>query len=478
MGPEAAEVRLTRQHRALLSIGRAWPRYEADVDAAMRAITETAAEALDIDRVSVWLLDPAGAKLVCKDLFEQGPERHSSGAELQAKDFPAYFAALEREEVIAAVDAHSDPRTSEFSASYLGPLGIGAMLDAPIRHGGRAVGVLCHEHIGGAREFFVDEQNTATHLASLVSLALEFAHRRESELELARSLSLLQAAFEATGEAILAVDATGSVTAHNRAAVELWQLTPELLGPAGDRGARLAHIAAQTLEPELFVRRAREVFANHEAESVDMVQLRDGRVIERTSRPQRLEGQVIGRVWSYRDVTEKKRTEDALRASEAALRELAIRDSLTGLYNRRRVHERLVDELTRAKRTGRPFSVALADLDRFKRINDDHGHQVGDEVLKVFAEELRGRLRGSDIVGRYGGEEFLIVLPETPRDAATHLLDEIRVRTGRERTPLPTFTVSIGVAAYPEDGSSCEALIGVADKRLYDAKRLGRNRVV
>lgn len=478
MGSEIAEARLTRQHEALLSIGRDWRRYEADVGAAIRAITETAAEALAIERASVWLLDPDGSKLVCKDLYERGPRRHSSGTELLAQDYPAYFAALEREEVIAAVDAHTDPRTREFSESYLGPMGIGAMLDAPIRLAGRAVGVLCHEHVGGPRELFVDEQNTATYLGSLVSLALEFGKRRESEAKLARSLSLLQAAFEATGEAILAVDSNGAVTAYNLAAVELWQLTPELLGPEGDRGRRIAHIASQTLEPELFVQRAREVFGDPDQESVDLVQLRDGRVIERTSRPQRHEGRVIGRVWSYRDVTEKKRTEDALRASEAALRELAIRDSLTGLYNRRRVHERLVDELTRAKRTGRPFTVALADLDRFKRINDEHGHQVGDQVLRVFAEEVRGRLRGSDIVGRYGGEEFLIVLPETAREAAIHLLDEIRMRTSREREGLPAFTVSIGVAEYPEDGSTCEALIGVADKRLYAAKRLGRNRVV
>lgn len=171
------------------------------------------------------------------------------------------------------------------------------------------------------------------------------------------------------------------------------------------------------------------------------------------------------------------RLRHTLHAQEQSARAARL-DPLTGLYNRRWLDETLVLEWRRCQAEDLPFSVLLLDIDHFKRINDEHGHQVGDEVLRAFAKDLLGRLRAMDVVGRYGGEEFLIVLPETDLESAQLALDEIRTRAGRERPRLPPFTVSIGVAAYPEDGEEPERLIRVADERLYDAKRLGRNRVV
>ncbi len=459
----------------MLAIGRAWRHYESDVGGAMRVITETAVSALDVERASVWLLTNDRHELVCDDLFERTPATHSNGVRLRADDYPSYFAALELEEVIAAEDAHHDPRTSEFSQSYLAPLGIGAMLDAPIRSGGHVVGVLCHEHVGPAREFFLDEQNTANYLASLASLALELRKRLESETELAESLSLLRAAFEATGEGILAVDHQGAVVEFNQRFIDMWDVPGELLGPAGDGGPRLAHLASKTIDPEGYVARARQVFADTEAEAVDLFTLVDGRSIERTSRPQWLGGKAIGRVWSFRDVTQQKRIEAALRASEARQSELASRDPLTDLYNRRHVHQHLAEEIVRARRTGRAFTIAMIDLDHFKDINDAHGHQVGDLVLRAFAEDLVLRIRRTDLAGRWGGEEFLLVLPETPKDSAMNLLEELRQQVGRERPTLPRFTVSIGVAEFPSDGTDILPLVAVADERLYAAKRAGRN---
>ena len=475
--PPSLPGRVRRQQAALLAIGARWRHYEADVGGALRAITETAVSAVDVERASVWLLDEARARLVCEDLFERGPGRHTSGVELLAAAYPRYFAALGSEEVIAAADAHHDPRTSEFSAGYLGPLGIGAMLDAPIRSGGRVVGVLCHEHVGAVRSFHVDEQNTANYLASLVSLSLELRRRMDGEREVATSLSLLRAAFEATGEGILAVDGRGSVVAHNQRFVEMWSMPEELLGEAGDGGPRLHFLAEQTADPEAFVARARAVFGEPEAEGTDLLELHDGRSIERTSRPQWLGGAVLGRVWSYRDVTHLKRVEAALRASEEQLRELASRDALTGLHNRRHLHQRLSEEIARARRTGRGFAVAMLDIDHFKRVNDEHGHQTGDEVLQALAADLRARLRQTDGVGRWGGEEFLLVLPETTRADALRLLEELRAHVARDRAPLPRFTVSVGVAEFPADGGELLPLVAAADTRLYEAKHAGRDRV-
>ena len=467
--------RFPRQQAALLALGADWRRHEADLERALWVITETAVAAMDVARVSVWLFDDERTKIVCEDLYDAKSARHSRGVELMAASYPRYFAALASEEVIAAKDAHGDPRTREFSATYLTPLGIGAMLDVPIRSGGRLVGVVCHEHVGGERAFEVDEQNTASYLASLVSLALELRRRREGERAVAESLALLRAAFEATGEGILAVDVRGAVVAHNQRFLEMWGLPEALLGPAGDGAARLDYLAEQTTAPEAFVARAREVFAAPDAESTDLVELSDGRSFERTARPQRVDGKVIGRVWSYRDITSRRRMEVALRESEERLRELASRDALTGLYNRRHLHQRLSEEIARSRRTGHGFCVAMLDLDHFKRINDEHGHQVGDEVLQAFAADALGRLRQTDTVGRWGGEEFLLILTETGREGALQLLDELRARVARPRAGLPPFTVSIGVAVFPDDGADLLPLVAFADGRLYAAKDAGRN---
>ncbi|MCC6667404.1 MAG: GGDEF domain-containing protein [Polyangiaceae bacterium] len=180
-------------------------------------------------------------------------------------------------------------------------------------------------------------------------------------------------------------------------------------------------------------------------------------------------------MWSYRDVTHARRVEAALRASEEQLRELASRDALTGLFNRRHVQARLGEEVARSLRTGRGFSLAMLDIDHFKRVNDEHGHQTGDDVLRAFADDLTSRVRKTDCVGRWGGEEFLLILPETSKSAAHALLQALREHVARERGGLPRFTISVGIAELPGDANEAVALVAAADARLYEAKRAGRN---
>lgn len=163
-------------------------------------------------------------------------------------------------------------------------------------------------------------------------------------------------------------------------------------------------------------------------------------------------------------------------------KELSIRDPLTNLYNRRFVMEFLERELERAKRYSKPLSVILADLDNFKTINDTYGHHVGDECLQTFAHVLNRVVRGSDVVGRYGGEEFILVLPETDKEGAAMLAERIRlaVRSSSIRFTggCVYLTASFGVASFPEDGEDVTTLIRVADQRLYIAKSQGKDRVV
>lgn len=155
-------------------------------------------------------------------------------------------------------------------------------------------------------------------------------------------------------------------------------------------------------------------------------------------------------------------------------------DSLTGLYNRRYMDNRLAQELKRAERFGHTAALAVADIDRFKVINDSLGHLVGDDVLRVLADILRRQCRAIDVISRYGGEEFVLYFPETPLDNAVQACEKIRgaieEHDWRELHPELAVTISIGVAVAPPHYEP-DALFGAADAKLYEAKRSGRNRV-
>jgi diguanylate cyclase (GGDEF)-like protein len=170
-----------------------------------------------------------------------------------------------------------------------------------------------------------------------------------------------------------------------------------------------------------------------------------------------------------------------IRALKGLLEEQAIRDPLTGLYNRRYLDDALERELVRAQREGYPVSVVMLDLDRFKALNDTYGHPAGDAVLIALAKGLREQVRAGDLACRWGGEEFLLVLPNMPLAAAAERADVLRARFAAVQTAAGatriSATLSAGVAACPEHGASPAELIAAADAALYRAKGDGRNRV-
>jgi diguanylate cyclase (GGDEF)-like protein len=166
-----------------------------------------------------------------------------------------------------------------------------------------------------------------------------------------------------------------------------------------------------------------------------------------------------------------------------ALRAQAARDPLTGVYNRGFFDEMLNVQLASAQRTRAPLTVMMVDVDHFKRINDRHGHAEGDRALRVIAQALAGAVRGSDIVCRYGGEEFSVLLPATSLEAgamlAARVRDEVPAACAREHVAGgERITVTIGLAALPNDGEHGDALVRAADRRLYRGKEAGRNRVM
>ena len=169
---------------------------------------------------------------------------------------------------------------------------------------------------------------------------------------------------------------------------------------------------------------------------------------------------------------------DRLRKQNEDLERLSTSDSLTGLYNRRYLTQRLSQELLRSYRHKGVFSVLMADVDEFKKYNDAFGHPAGDEVLKKVATILLNSTRDEDCTARYGGEEFAVLLTGTSGEVANEVAERIRARVESHQFAGRKITLSIGIAEFPNDGETAEEVIANADEALYSAKRAGRNRVV
>ena len=203
-----------------------------------------------------------------------------------------------------------------------------------------------------------------------------------------------------------------------------------------------------------------------------------------------------GRLIIFRDVTDRKEVENDLRHAmdrlqsqlieigllQSQLREQAIRDALTNLFNRRYLDETLERELARATREGYPLCIVMMDIDHFKDVNDTYGHEAGDTVLKKLADMVTEQSRQGDFVCRYGGEEFVLVMPNISIDVAKGRANSLLRSISSLFVPFGRFnlniTVSMGISWFPEHGETRDDLLRTADKALYTAKRNGRNRAV
>jgi diguanylate cyclase (GGDEF)-like protein/PAS domain S-box-containing protein len=429
--------------------------------------------------------------------------------------------------------------------------------------------------------------------ASLGSF-MDITDRKRVEDELKANLSLYSATVESTADCILVVDRTGRIVSFNSRFVTIWGLPEEIL-EARDDARALAFVLDQLTEPERFIEKVRELYATPEAESFDVLDLRDGKVYERHSRPQRIEGETIGRVWSFRDVSERRREEqqrallsavveattdmvfisnlegdgvyvnaagrrllgiapdlrvqgdvmvehmpewakrrlmdealptvrrDGAWSGELAytdpcgseipvsqvivahgsdasvqhysaiardiseqkrlqvrLSELADRDPLTGLFNRRRFQDELQTRLDEPSSRESGHALLILDVDQFKDVNDSLGHAVGDEVLVALAAVLAAEIRPDEVIARLGGDEFAILVPLADEAAslrvAERLLDALRGHTFQAEDHLLSLTASIGIALFPKHGETTRELFSHADQALYGAKENGRDR--
>lgn len=298
------------------------------------------------------------------------------------------------------------------------------------------------------------------------------------EQQLRETIALLRATLNSTTDGILVLDNDLQVVIYNTKFVTLWNI-PQGLERNDKKGWLRAFTAPLMENGERFIQRIREQLAHTDVATRDILRFTDGRIFESRSHPQLIEGEIVGRVWSFRDVTEQRQAQELVEYQ-------ATYDPLTDLPNRRLLLDRLNQMLARCRRHQRIGALLFLDLDNFKTINDTLGHPIGDALLQQVAGRLTACLRREDTAARLGGDEFVLLLAEESAvlDEFTHQID---IAANKVLAALSApyevqghrlyATTSIGVSLFPQDGENADDVLMQADTAMYRAKEAGRNTV-
>ena len=316
---------------------------------------------------------------------------------------------------------------------------------------------------------------------SMAVAVRDTSHRLAADAGLRDALSLLSATLESTADGILVVGGDGRIAGVNNQFVSMWGVPRNLLATQDDE-AVMGFVLDQLVNPAQFVEKVAALYADPDSESHDVLDFLDGRTFERYSRPQKVADRVVGRVWSFRDVTPARVAQDLITQAMADLAEqaaqlkaLAFQDPLTGLSNRQLFNDHL--EAALRGPCGTAVDVLLLDLDDFKEVNDILGHHAGDQLLIEVGRRLRECVRPNDVVARLGGDEFVVLLVGSlaPDVVAERIVASVRVPLRIDGTMLRP-SLSLGLASINEDAVDASELLRRADVAMYAAKAAGKNR--
>ncbi|WP_454785055.1 putative bifunctional diguanylate cyclase/phosphodiesterase [Legionella sp. WA2024007413] len=305
---------------------------------------------------------------------------------------------------------------------------------------------------------------TIIDLSSIKAVLEKTVAKRTNELE--KLLALTKSTLESTADGILVVDSLGAIEYYNQKFLDMWNISIQFIATHNDEEA-INYVSNQLNNATEFIEKIKYLYEKPELESFDVLHFKDGKIYERYSKPHWLEGKIIGRVWSFRDITIRNK-----------LAYQANHDALTGLPNRTSLYARIEQAITYAARLNQILAVFFLDVDDFKLVNDNLGHDSGDSLLKVVAKRLKECIRESDTVARFGGDEFVLVfMAPTFKDItliAQKILNQV-VQPIKLSAHEVIVTTSIGISTYPKDGADTTSLLKNADMAMYLAKKEGRN---
>jgi len=425
---EVAKDNLKQQNAVLLNLAKAINEKSEDYPILINQITEAGSEILNIERVSVWYYDELKTSISCFDLFEKSKKTHSKGTILNAKDYPLYFEALEKNRIIDADDANSDPRTKEFSKLYLTPLGITSMLDVAIWIAGKTKGILCFEHVGPARTWTDEEKIFARTLADLISLAIETSEKIKTEEKLRKSEERFRRLSEASFEGVI-VHNKGKIVETNSAFAKLY-------------GYNEAEIIGRDVL-ELIAPESKELCKNNLEKGVETpyeaIALRKNNTviyIEIIQKPFTFNGELLT-IMAVHDVTWKKKAEqeksvliEELKKSQENL-ELKIQERTKDL---KAVNVVLLREMEERKKTEEqihiyedlvknvPIGLAIF---QFENKEDTKSIKL---VLANPTAETFTTLKVEDTIGKYWAD----ISPETYETGRDKIFQEV-IKTGKAK---------------------------------------------
>ena len=302
----------------------------------------------------------------------------------------------------------------------------------------------------------------------VVSL-LDRSLQQKAEDEREATVAELQATLESTADGILVTDLAGRVRAFNRRFAQVWGVPDDLLSQRNDAAVH-DWMRRSVVDPEAYERRLQAVQHATLLSTTERIDLHSGQVLERVTRPLWSRGRPSGRVYSFRDLTERI-------AAEERIEELALTDPLTGLPNRRQLADKVAAAAARSRRDGPGFALLMVDLDRFRQINDSLGHDTGDRVLLDVARRIQGCLRSNDVLARVGGDQFAVLVHDADAGAAEatarRVLNVVAQPCNVDNAQF-TLTCSIGVALCPQHGQSIDDLVRHAETAMRAVKVGGR----